>query len=527
LSRVEILEQRFQEQQLLSHLKHSYQPATRLRQEQIKADLFETIRERSQLSWKDDLRITFVLLSRKMVAVSFILLLLLPALFGPLQSLQLPGLLPVARAAYIECSGEVFLNDHSCSNGEFSVVSVGDSIRTGQGSFATIFFSDFTMARLTDATRAVVDDLHQQQLRLIEGGVWLHTRGVVGKDSLQVSTPFIKALVSQGAAGMVTKGSLTQLFSTTAAVEVQIDRSVGTTEVLTLAPEKKLTVRKTFTSARVNETAFDSSKFSWVQKNTQKDAAYLADAKMKATQDKVVDTDHRTVSDYVDRATQSALTAFTWDSKSDFRKQLSDLNQLFDQTLVLLNKGDKTTAEDNFEAYRRKFISLVQLSSDTISIENSDQDKKLLLDVLQHHSQVVSPFSPDEPQYALKHALQQLTLDLDTRQLGDTDAHLMIADVATKKLMEAQDASLQGKLDIAKNMLADVLALVDQSPSSLSVAPADLAILDAIADKSPDLSPLVDEIKARKVEQLRAMAPEQESMAVSVVGKALEHDDSL
>jgi|CXWL01.1.fsa_nt_gi hypothetical protein len=515
---------------LISRLHQVYPVPLRADQERLKATVLKAIREESPQDAPSFLWSTLVALPRKATALGFALILLLPAFFGPLQLMQTSRFMPSARAAYVECTGEVYLNNRLCTPGQLATVVSGDSISTTSGSFATIFFNDFTLARLNAASEAIIANLFHQQIQVVKGSVWLHTQGDIGREPLKVSTSALKAQVPQGAAGVMVNGLTTQLITTNSALEVQIENASGGTKLVTLAPDKKLTVRKSKRLENVRESPLDRKQLTWVRDNTAKDEEHIAVVKQKALEENATDVAALpgSVRNFVSKATHSARTALTWDSESKFDQNLSAIDSLFAETLALLNKGDKTIAETNFEAYRTKFISLVQESSVSIDLEHGSREKERLLSLLQKHAQLVSPFSPEDDQYALKNAIQKLVVNLDPDSVGASASDRMIADVSLNKLLEAHTAVIAGNLDLAKNMLTDTLNLVIESPSSLSGSPFDLALLDAIAEKSPLLASLALDIKKKKLDQLRSITPEHSELEVvgtTITGTAYKTED--
>lgn len=526
---IEQMESARQQKQMLGKLKTFYTAPLHQQQSAVKKVVMSAIVDTSpRTDWAGVLAQMFFRFSRKALAVGFSFVLLSTAFFGSFHALS-PVILPLAQAVYLECSGTVFVNDQLCNLQGLHKVSPGDVISTKDLAEATIFYENAAVVRLNSTTKAALDELSPQQIHLTEGGLWLHSPGDLGRNTLKVSTAVVKAKIPQGSAGITTKGNVTQLVTSTAAVEVQIDSLQGSTRLVTVAPEKKLTVRGTTSRANIREGQLDRVSQEWVRNNRSKDREYLETVKKNTVEATLAEagTLPGSVKDYVLKLTGTARTLLTWDQQDRLERQVSELNELFSEALVLSGKDDMTTAESTFEAYRAKFTSLAHEYSGKIRSEISDGNDDFLLGLLRNHLQAVAPFSPGDSQYVLKQDLERLVLDMPESAGTSPEAQRIVADSATKKILEAHEALNEGNVALSEEVLLEASLYLEQSAASypLALTSSNIAVLDALAKKSAQLEPLVKEIKRKNIEQLRALMPQQQEVQVvanAVTGAAHE-----
>ncbi len=197
--------------------------------------------------------------------------------FGSLSELPGKSLVQPALAGYMACSAGVLLNSLPCDPSKVIAVKLGDQIDTPSGGEATIVYTNNSLVRVDSTSRAALDTVNNGQIHLEQGAVWVHSPSDLGQaGSIRVSTPSLKMKVQQGAAGLAFNGSTTQLLSMTAAVEVQIDHHAGTTELVNLAPAKKLVVKQMKARTQVRESALDAKSSRWAVRNRAKDVQYIA-----------------------------------------------------------------------------------------------------------------------------------------------------------------------------------------------------------------------------------------------------------
>lgn len=515
---IEQMESARQQKQMLGKLKTFYIAPFHHREVAVKKAVMSAIAETSpRTDWADVVFQAFFRFSRKALAVGFSFVLLSTAFFGSFHALN-PVIVPLVQAAYVECSGTVFINDQLCTIQGLHKVSPGDVIATKDLAEATLFYDNAAVVRLNATTQATLDPISPQQIHLAEGGLWLHSPGDLGRDTLKVSTSVVKAKIPQGSAGITAKGNVTQLVTATAAVEVQIDSDRGATRLVTVAPEKKLTVRGTLSRSNIREGQLDRASQEWVRNNRSKDRLYLETVKKNTVESTLADagTLPGSVKDYVLKLTGTARTLLTWDQQDRLERQVSELNELFSEALVLTGKDDMTTAEATFEAYRAKFTSLAGEYSGKIRTEISDGNDDFLLGLLKNHLQAVAPFSPGDSQYVLKQDLERLVLDMPESAGASPEAQRIVADSATKKLLEAHEALNEGNVALSEEVLLEASLYLEQSALSypLALTSSDIAVLDALGKKSAQLEPLVKEMKRKNIEQLRALTPQQQEVEV-------------
>jgi hypothetical protein len=216
-----------------------------------------------------------VLFTKKALALSFSLLLIGNFFFIPFASDPSSTFFPAVRAAYIACSGTVFVNGALCNPDSLTELRPGDSIATDSQSEATLVYSDTSLVRLEKTTIAALGEEQNDQIHVVQGAVWLNTKGNGSSDAFTLSMPEVKVRVPQGSAAVAIKGKTTQLLTASSPVEVQIDRQQGVTELVAVAPETKLTVRQNRAKAFVRTSDLDPESLAWVMGNHSKDDQYL------------------------------------------------------------------------------------------------------------------------------------------------------------------------------------------------------------------------------------------------------------
>ena len=555
LQQIQKMEVERTEELMMSRLQKFYKGYNELQKSTVKQMVLNQIRQEDMVSATDSLLAQLLLFSRKGLAMSFAFLLVFTTFLGPFQTLKPLRMVELSQAAYLECSGKVYLNGELCSTESLTQVDPGDAIRTDMNSLATLFYSDYTVVRLNDSTWASLDPLDRSQIHLVQGNVWLHSPGEAGQDPFRVGTSVLRAKVPQGAAGVSARGTTTQLFTTTAAVEVQIDNAPGTTELMTLAPDKQLTIRKTTAKARIKEAPLGDTAPEWVQNNRLKDEKYIELVKQKTFESTLAGAGRLpgNFQDYLQKITQSARTVLTWDQQARLHRQLTELDELFSESLVLLEKGDITTAESTFKAYQQKFTSLLAQKSDTIRLEISAAETESFGQLLRYHARLVSPYSPEDSQYLLKQAIEQVALEF-TLTRGNEDARKVVVEAATNKLLLAHHSLEQGNANLAEEILLETAEFVSKVLPivPLVIDTSDITVLNTLSAKSEQLAPLARDIKRMKVEQLRSLTPQNQiplvvgnyvagtaykpldatqallpDGMVKVVGQAVKEEDSL
>jgi hypothetical protein len=516
---------------VVSKLKKFYKGYNEVQKSNVQRYVLQTIRQEEMIRPVDAFLSNFLTFGRKGVAMAFAFLLVFTTFLGPFQTLQPLRMVTLAQAAFLECDGDVYLNGLLCSTEELIQVNPGDEITTGTESLATLFYSDYTVVRLNDSSKATLDLNDRSQIHLSEGNVWLHSPGDIGQGSFKVDTSVLRAKVPQGAAGVSTRGAMTQLYTTTSAVEVQIQNAPGTTELMTIAPENQLLIRKAKSKARIQQSSVSGKIPEWVKSNQLKDVEYLEVVKQKTLENTMAGAGvlPGTYKDALSKITQNARTVLTWDQQVRLQRQLLELDELFSEALVLFQKGDITTAEATFKAYQQKFVSLVAHKSDTIRFEISDAETDSFEELLRYHARVMSPFSPEDTEYILKQSIEQLAFTL--LKTNSADTMRLVADAATNKLLLAHQSFNQGKVDLAEEILLETSEFVSQVLpfAPITIDASDLSLLNTLSSKSDQLSFLVRDIKRLKVDQLRSLTPQNQSPSVlgnNVVGTAYKPLDT-
>ncbi|MGE3279159.1 MAG: FecR domain-containing protein [Candidatus Altimarinota bacterium] len=524
--RIEEIERNAAEKMMISQLKKRYKGTNELQQARTKAAVMEQIRQEPMLTHADELLSAFFLFSRKAVAMGFAFLLVLTTFLGPFQTLTPLRMVSVTQAAYLECRGTVYVNGEVCSTEGLREVQVGDAISTDSGSLATLFYADYTVVRLNDQTKATLDPTDRSRIHLSEGNVWLHSTAEGVKGSFKVDTDVIRAKVPQGSAGVSARGALTQLYSSTAAVEVQIENTPGTTELMTLAPEKQLLVRKTRAKPRVQELPLAVKTPEWVTDNRLMDQEYLEMVRKKTFESTVAGAGLLPGSfpDFLQKITQSARTVLTWDQQARLNRQLTELDELFSESLVLLEKGDITTAEETLKAYQQKFVSLLASPSDTIRLEISAAETDSFGELLRYHARLVSPYSPEDDEYLLKQEVERIAVNTVVLQRNPY-AKAVATEAITNKLLLAHQALAFQNEALAEEILLEVSEFVPQVlPSApMAIDTSDLTLLNSLLVKSDLIAPLARDIKRMKIDQLRSLTPQNQTplvVAGNVTGTA-------
>jgi len=403
-----------EEAYLLKKLRRFYRPANTVSKAQIKSTVMTFVKTIDPEESKDYSEV-FVLYMRKTLASSFAFILLFTLIIGPFQTLGPADVIPAAKAVFLECDGNVFLNGNLCKSGDLSIVEPGDDIITKDSSTAIIFYPNYKIVRLDNDTEAVIDENNVENLFIETGSVWLNSPAELGNDSLKVSTPILKAKIPQGSVGVTSIKNTTKFFTTTAAVEVQIENKVGSTEMITIPPQKNMVIRKNRRNALVRETRPDEKKMEWVMDNSMKDKQYIEVVKERAVDDSkdVAGVIPGTFRNYFSNIANQTINALTWNQESRLEMSLSDLDKTFAVILVYLKEGDQTTAIESFEVYREKIVSLLVEESDIMPLENSGDQESKVVKMLQKHNRLVSLFSQEDSEYLLKDYLQQLSLEIN------------------------------------------------------------------------------------------------------------------
>lgn len=519
---------------MLAKLAKYYQPAKKSTRAEIKASVMSYIHELEQENAQRSFGNILVAFTRKSLATSFAFILVFTLVIGPFQTLGPVNVFPVAQAVLIQCFGTVYLNGHACSNGQLSVVSPGDDIKTSERATATIFYPDYKLVRLDKNTELVFADLSMEQIIVESGSVWLNSPSDSGDSSLKVATPILLAKVPKGAVGLTTKKNTTHFYTTTAAVDVQIDSRIGSTELITIPPEKSVVISQNRRNALVREIVPTAPNVDWVQSNRSMDESYIEVAKER-TVDETKDLAGivpGSIRNYISKLASTAHKSLTWDDDNRLALQLSELEKIFVEVLVVLREGDQTTAMKSFEVYHDKFISLLQQESDIMPQEISGKNENKVVKLFERHNRLVSLFSLDDNEYLLKIALQDLSTEVN-RLLGNDESQEVIANVSSQLLLEASNEVSEGKIAQAEEILRDVVSKGRETSSPqasiAAINTGDLIILDDIADKSLVLEPIVEEIKKQKVAKIRSLTAQndkKEVVAHVIKGTAYKETDS-
>lgn len=526
------LEDKQREKDLLQALRSCYKAPSKTKKMQLRNALMEDIRVELQSTWVSDFVNGGILVARKSLAMSFAFMIVGMTLIIPLHLNQQPQYgLHLASAAYLECEGEVYLDGILCKDNELLEVQPGTVIKTEDRSKATILYDDYSVVRIHERTEAKVDDVESEKIFVSSGEVWVNAPNKKSQEPLKVTTPVLKAKIPQGSAGISAHRNQTELMSSTAVVEVQIDSPQGETEVVTLAPQKMVRVQKSATTTRIRQSAILQSKSGWVQENTSKDKEHLAEVREKTIKDnqEVAGSLPGEVSDYLSKVSQTAQTALIWNEDTRLSRKAGQLDELLAEMILLYEKGDKTTAEKNFEVYKQKFSSLIQESSDKLSVNTNEDTDTIVSAVLRKHTRLVSPFSSEDPQFVLKKGITELASNLELSS-NSPEAEKLAEEALQQKFIEAKKTAEEGKIAQAEEILIQAASKVagPAQKTDSSEITSDLKILSEIANESEQLKPIVSEIKKKKVEGLRAKEPVLSNSALvtgTVTGTAFKEED--
>lgn len=441
---------------------------------------------------------SFFLLFKRSFALGLSFALLAVTVLAPLQYADYQ-IVPLVQAAYLECEGDVYINEAVCQSNTITELALGDRITTNERSKATIFYTDYSLVRIEEKTTAKIDRNSQEQINIEEGELWVHAPAESVYTPLKITTPEVRAKIPQGSAGVSSKRNMTDVIAETAVVEVQVSNSKGKTEVLTVSPDQNVyRIRKGYDSTNVRHVRLTQRQKQWIDDNKQQDQAHLLQVKQNVLQQSEVaaGTLPGGVPDYVSKLTQKARSALTWDESLKADLQLSQLEEVFSEALVLFDKGDQTTAKATFEAYQQKMVSLFQKEFDKVSVKENDAFKNRALELLDEHVRILSPYGDQDPQYVMKTGLRALTLELDipdTQPLGKKLQQKLVQ----SKIAEAHQFVSNGEVDKAQKVL-------DETSDSLGedvVSDSSLMLLNQISQQSKSLSPIVQEIKKQTVEK--------------------------
>lgn len=259
-----------QERSLLTALRSFYRPVSELQKESIKSQLMAAIE--ASPNQQPRFVFQFPLLFRRSLSVATALTLSLIMVISPLMLLPAGEFVSVTHAsALLQCDGSVTLNGVSCVANELRSLSPGDSIVTAAQGSATIFYDSVTLVRIDSATSASIDASQKSGILLSSGSVWVHAPTHLGQEAVSVETPLVKASVPQGDAGIRADSNLTRLVASTAAVEVEVQKTQALTELVTLPPDKKLIVRQSKLSTQVRQAPIDEKSQQWVLEHQRRD----------------------------------------------------------------------------------------------------------------------------------------------------------------------------------------------------------------------------------------------------------------
>jgi hypothetical protein len=498
---------------IVKALKQAYKRPTKNQSLRIRNEVIEYIREDNKKRSSYDLLHYGLAFVRKTAAVSFSFALLAVTVLAPLQYSNYQAVIPQASAAFLECTGDVYLNGEKCQVNTIIEIEAGDAIETQERSRATIFYTDYSVVRLEEDTQAELDDETEDQINFEKGEMWVHSPTETKSKSLKITTPVLKAKIPQGSAGIYTKKNTTELISDTAIIQVQIDGPSGKTDILTVAPDQGVVkVRKGRVTSNVVTHQLSDKQEQWVTEHRAKDVLHLAEVKKQTVEDhqELAGGLPGGVSDYVGKMTQNARTSLVWDESVKTELKLTQLDELFSETLVLLEKGDKTTALDNFEVYRKKLSSLFTGEFDKLSVTESAKVQEKAVALLEAHVRTVSPYSVEDKQYVLKEEINQLTLNLDILN-SNALAENVQETITQSQLVDAYKTASDGNMELAETLLKEA----SDSLTKESVSDTTLPLLSDISGKSDELDQLVNEMKKQTVEHMKLQEP-------TVVSKDIE-----
>lgn len=508
---------------LMSALKKLHRKPNKQQSLKVKNLVMSEIQSQKNHKSFDLLQFVFIV-SRKGLALGFSFALLAMTLIPPLQYGSYTNILPPVQAAYLECNGKVTLNGVECIQNEIIRLDGGDMIQTGERSEATIFYEDYSVVRLEENTDAMIDDHIDEHLIVNKGELWINTPIDTLSDSVKVSTPVLKAKIPQGSAGLSVKRNITDIYADTAVLQVQIDNAKGSTDVVTVSPDQgAVKVRRGRDKANVRSFTPNVKQQNWVTKNQEKDVTRREDIKKEnlVKQEVIAGALPGGMTDYVDKIAASARTAMIWDSEAKHSAHLAQLDELFSETLILLEKGDQTTALKNFEVYRGKLASLLVQEFDTLSIIESDKLQKNAVQLFNEHYRSVSMFDSEDLAYVLRDHMNKITVNLE--KPTEIIANQQLAEsIVNAKIAEAHKSVTDGDEDLAEELLRDASESIVQSNNP----DASLLLLKDIKERSEKLEPLVNEIKRHAVVQLKSQEVEKNIDIVTDVikGSAVNTD---
>lgn len=507
--------------EMVKALKAAYQKPRSAEKTAVRNLVMQAVEESTRPTLRVPFQIRFTPLYRKPAFVTaFMLIFASVTLLRPLTSYGPFDLFPESLASFLQCEGEVVVNGEKCASGEQLTLSPGDVIETLGDSLATIHYDDFRIARLDGTSKAVFEGDGKSSLALESGSVWLHSPSDVRNGALKVSTPDVKTRLPEGAAGLSVRGSVFEVITTTAAVELQLNAGDGLTEVFTVAPDKKFLLRRSKRETRVREVELQQ-RSEWVQLNQQLDAEHLEVVKERTLARTSLGAGNLpgSIQDFLAKLNRSTRVLLTWDEQRRLYEQLAELDELFSEVLVLHDKGDQTTAELTLKAYQAKFLSLVDNYSDKIRLGIETNDEDVLWDLLDKHSELVSPFQVDDEQYFIKDSLQRLAARVEAHYA--TQSHQQrLRSVFRSRLLEAHRTALDSNIPSAKKQLRDIAVLIEEtSAGSILTQGEHMTILEDLGRINPELLEVVKDIRRIKVDLLKAQSPK--TLPNGIVGRVI------
>lgn len=523
---VKDVQKTYLEQAMIRALSKYYKPADNESRQRIKFAVQLSTKEKAQSTWFDGFIYLLGAFSRKALATGFAIVLLYAALLLPLNLNQSGDFLSEVKAVHLNCFGQVYLNGILCDSGDLVLIKPGDLIETDEHALATIIYDNHTVVRLDEDSELRLSDNDLEQIFLAEGSAWLNSPLDSGYNAVKIATSVMNARLPQGAFGITTRRNVTQLVTTTAAVELQISKQGGATELITIAPEKSVTIRKNIKNTRVNPSLVNSQDQPWVDDNLVRDEEHLDVVKGDTVDDGLATAGvlPGSVGDYVKKVANSAKTALTWDQDLKLHRQLLELDELFAEVIVLLENGDKVTADTTLLEYGHKFSAIVLEHAAQVSKKDFAYEEFPLVRLLQKHIRLVSIFSIDDPQYVLRAEVQALSLHLEAN-LKNSSSMRIVSELSRQKVAEAHRNLLEGNLELAAANLRDVIQIETSVvvTSSGDIDTGDLVVLNEIAAKSSTLKPIVRQIMEMRVEKLRLLSSQSETKEVvssSISGEA-------
>ena len=488
------------------------------------------IKEKDQSTCYDDLLLFLRVFFKRVVVTAFSLVLLYAALMFPFAPEGSTEYLPGVRAVFVNCEGNVYLNGEICVSGQLVKIAAGDLIQTDDSSVATLIYDDYSVIRLENATLARLNGIYQDQIELEEGSLWVNSPAGTSAESIKIATSLLRARLPKGALGITSKKNYTQLITTTASVELQVNSDEGTTELLTIPPDKSIIVRKNANGTRINELVLNKKSLPWVEYNKERDELHLDIVKKKTVEDKIATAGvlPGTVGDYVSKASSSFKAALSWDQDTKLQRQISDLDELFAEAFVLLEKDDAALSQDSLNSYRDKFLAIMNGQLNSVSSENFVYEEFPLVRLLHRHMRMVSPFSADDPQYVLNDVLEGLAAEL--KNTANAVVVKVDAEIFQHKILEAHKLVLAGDVDQSRKILRELLYLektldIDELQA---VGTDNMTVLDDIAKISLSLEALVREIKEIRIASIRNLAVKgdgNEIIGSTIAGKAYKANE--